>query len=48
MNDPTIHRARSLEETVRRRDASGVGQILNMRRFRTSFDAGLSPNKCKQ
>jgi hypothetical protein len=46
MNDPTIHRAHGLEETVRRRDASGVGEILNMRRSRTSFPAGLSPNKC--
>jgi hypothetical protein len=48
MNGPTIHRAHGLEETVRRRDASGVGQILNMRRFRTSLPAGFSPNKCKQ
>jgi hypothetical protein len=42
---PTIHRAHGLEEAVHRRDASGVGQILNMRRFRTSFRAWLSPQQ---
>jgi hypothetical protein len=43
MNGLAIHCAHDLEETVRHRNASGGGQILNMRRFRTSFPAGHIP-----
>jgi hypothetical protein len=47
MKGPVFRRAHDLEGTVRRRNGSGGRQILNVRRFRTRFPAGI-PYKCKR